>query len=64
MEPIGQIAYEAYRARMERAYDEGDAGLSPRLLGWSEWANLPAHEREAWQTAATSAVNAVVEFYA
>jgi hypothetical protein len=58
MEPIGKIAYEAYRQYLA-SNTEGPEETA-HWLSHSEWEELDPVQREAWQAAA----DAVAELYA
>ena len=51
MEPLGKLAYDAYRQARQRAL--ADKGSEEVLtLGRTEWQDLSSAERDAWQVAA------------
>lgn len=53
-EPLGKIAYEAFRQEQQRGWVRDGAPVQQS----HEWSQLSAAEREAWQAAAQAAVSA------
>jgi len=58
MEPIGKIAYEAFRQSLAKAKERGETEMLGGT-GLPEWEDLSPEEREAWQAAS----GAVADLY-